>query len=266
MIKKKLLNEVDMGLFTGKVAIVTGAAGGIGRESAIQFAQNGAKVGLADINEAGLAETAKRIAEAGGESISIMTNVADSKACDDMVAKTVSAFGKLDIIFNNAGISGDRAVITDTSNDMWDKVIAINLTGVFNCTRSALPEMVKNGSGVIVNTASVDGLVGMGTLSPYVAAKHGVTGLTKTTALEYSRKGIRCVAICPGYIVTDMTNNALAQEEVDGFNAMIPLGRGATPAEVANFVIWLASDQASYMNGSVHQIDGGLLSGMGLIT
>ena len=254
-----------MGSFTGKVAIITGASAGIGQASALSLAAEGAKIVLADINEAGLLATQKLIEDAGGECISVITDVADQFACDNMVAKTIKAFGQLDIIFNNAGISGDRILLADTPNEMWDKVIAVNLTGVFNCTKAALPDMVKNGGGVIINTASVDGLVGMGTISPYVAAKHGVIGLTKTTALEYSRKGIRCVAICPGYIVTEMTETAFSAEEKAHFNAMIPLGRGATPTEVANFVQWLASDKASYMNGSVHQIDGGLLSGMGIV-
>jgi NAD(P)-dependent dehydrogenase (short-subunit alcohol dehydrogenase family) len=254
-----------MGLFSGKVAIITGASAGIGRESALLFAAQGAKVTLADVNKTGLLETEKLIQKSGGECICVYVDVADQIACDNMVARTIKAFGQLDIIFNNAGIAGDRVLLADTPNEMWDKVIAVNLTGVFNCTKSALPELVKNGSGVIINTASVDGLVGMGTISPYVAAKHGVIGLTKTTALEYSRKGIRCVAICPGYIVTEMTEIAFSAEEKAHFNAMIPLGRGATPTEVANFVQWLASDQASYINGSVHQIDGGLLSGMGIV-
>lgn len=254
-----------MGLFTEKVAIITGASAGIGRASAVSFAIEGAKIVLADINEAGLLATEKLIKDAGGDCISVITDVSDQSACDNMVEKTVEAFGQLDIIFNNAGIAGDRVLLADTPNEMWDKVIAVNLTGVFNCTKAALPQMVKNGRGVIINTASVDGLVGMGTISPYVAAKHGVVGLTKTTALEYSRKGIRCVAICPGYIVTEMTEVAFSDEEKVHFNAMIPLGRGATATEVSNFVTWLASDQASYMNGSAHQIDGGLLSGMGII-
>lgn len=254
-----------MGSFTGKVAIITGASAGIGQASALSLAAEGAKIVLADINEAGLLATQKLIEDAGGKSISVITDVANQGACNNMVAAAIEAFGQLDIIFNNAGISGDRVLLADTPNEMWDKVIAVNLTGVFNCTKAALPELVKNGSGVIINTASVDGLVGMGTISPYVAAKHGVVGLTKTTALEYSRKGIRCVAICPGYIVTEMTEVAFGEEEKAHFNAMIPLGRGATPAEVANFVKWLASDEASYMNGSVHQIDGGLLSGMGIV-
>ncbi|TRX56515.1 SDR family NAD(P)-dependent oxidoreductase [Thalassomonas sp. M1454] len=251
--------------FTNKVVIVTGASGGIGRASAVSFAKQGAKVTLADVNAEGLEQTAAMIKADGGESLTVITNVADYAACENMVAKTVAAFGKVDVIFNNAGISGERALVIDTPIEEWQRVIDINLSGVFYCTKAALPAMVENGSGVIINTASVDGLVGMGTLSPYTATKHGVIGLTKSTALEYSRKGIRAVAICPGYIVTDMTETGFAQEEKDGFNAMIPMGRGASPEEAANFVTWLASDKASYMNGSAHQIDGGLLAGIGLV-
>ena len=254
-----------MTTYTNKVVIVTGASAGIGRATAVTFAAGGAKVSLADVNEAGLNETAALIKEQGGEALVVVTNVADYASCANMVAKTVAEFGKLDVIFNNAGIAGDRNLIADTSIDMWQKVLDINLTGVFYCTKAALPAMIESGGGVIINTASVDGLVGMGTLSPYVASKHAVIGLTKTTALEYSRQGVRCVAICPGYIVTDMTEQGFAQEEKDGFNAMIPMARGATATEVANFVTWLGSDEASYMNGSAHQIDGGLLSGMGIV-
>jgi NAD(P)-dependent dehydrogenase (short-subunit alcohol dehydrogenase family) len=267
ILNKSLLTikEVVMSSFENKVVIVTGAAAGIGRESAIEFARCGAKVTLADVNRQGLDETAQAILAVAGESIVVITDVSDLDACANMVDKTIAAFGKLDVIFNNAGISGDRFLLSETPQAMWDKVIAINLTGVFNCTKVAMPELIKAGGGVVINTASVDGLVGMSTIAPYVAAKHGVIGLTKTTALEYSRKGVRCVAICPGYIITEMTESTFSNEEKAGFNQAVPLGRGAKPSEVANFVRWIASDEASYINGSFHQIDGGLLAGMGIV-
>ncbi|WNC67084.1 SDR family oxidoreductase [Thalassotalea nanhaiensis] len=254
-----------MSQFENKTVIITGASAGIGRATALEFAKQGANVALADINMPGIEETAKLITENGGTAIVINTNVASMEDCQNMVDKTVAEFGQLDVIFNNAGIAGERAMVEDTSTEMWQKVIDINLNGVFFCTKAAIPAMLENGSGVIINTASVDGLVGMSTISPYVAAKHGVVGLTKATALEYSRKGIRSLAVCPGYVVTEMTEVGFAQEEQDAFGAMTPLGRGATPQEIANFVTFLASDKASFLNGSAHQIDGGLLAGMGII-
>ncbi len=254
-----------MGLLKNKVAIITGASTGIGRATAIEFAKQGAKVALADINNEAIKETAKLVKEVGGEAITISTNVTIYDDCENMVAKTIEAFGKLDIIFNNAGIAGDRALATDTTIDMWQKVIDVNLSGVFYCIKAALPKMIDNGSGVIINTASVDGLVGMSTISPYVASKHGVIGLTKSIALEYSRKGIRSLAICPGFVKTPMTETGFSEEEIAIFSSITPVGDGATPEQIADFVTYLSSDKAAFINGSAHQIDGGLLAGIGII-
>jgi len=250
-----------MTLLNNKVVIVTGASSGIGQAAAITFSKEGAKVCLADINQQGLDSTAALIKELGGEVISVLTNVADPLACQNMVDQTVAAFGGLHIIFNNAGIAGVDAAVGDQSIDNWQRVIDINLNGVFYCTKSALPQLAKAGGGVIINTASIYGLMGARALSPYVAAKHAIIGLTKTTALEYASQNIRCVAICPGYVVTEMTESAMSEDEKQQFSDLIPQGRGATPQEIANFVVWAASDKASYMNGSFHVLDGGLLSG-----
>lgn len=248
--------------FEGKVVLVTGAAGGIGRAAAIQFAQQGGKVAAADIDTVGLEET---IALAGNGAIAVQVDVGDENSVQAMVDQTVSTFGALHVLFSNAGISGSRGFTTDISTADWNRVININLTGVFLCARAAIPHMQKAGGGVIVNTASVDGLVGMPTISHYVAAKHGVVGLTKSVALEYARENIRCVAVAPGYIKTKMTEEAFSEAEKTLLTATVPLGRPAGPEEVANMVLWLASDKASYVTGSCHTVDAGMLAGINMV-
>jgi NAD(P)-dependent dehydrogenase (short-subunit alcohol dehydrogenase family) len=248
--------------FDGKVVIVTGAASGIGRATAIQFAQQGAKVVVADINQTGADETAALIGE---NAIVFQLDVADELSCQSMVDRTIDVYGRLDIVFNNAGIPGVRACTADQMTEEWKRVIDVNLNGVFYCTKSAIPEMLKTGGGVIVNTSSIDGFTGMGTVSHYTAAKHGVIGLTKACALEYGKQNIRCVAVAPGYINTAMTESVFSDEENAMLMAIIPLGRPSQPEEVANLVLWLASDKASYVTGSCHTIDGGITSGFAFV-
>lgn len=244
--------------FKNRTVIVTGAASGIGRASAIRFARAGANVVLADVDEAGLNETRDLI---GGSAIVQRTDVSDYQACLELVQTARKAFGRVDVLFNNAGIAGVRGRTGELAPEHWRRVIEINLNGVFYGMRAAIPAMLESGGGVIVNTASVDGLVGMATLPHYTAAKHGVIGLTKACALEHARQNIRCVAIAPGYIRTAMTATAFSVEEQAGVTSMVPLGRGADPDEVANIVLWLASDEASYVNGSCHTVDAGLIAG-----
>jgi len=251
-----------MKAFENKVVVVTGAAGGIGRAAALGFAAEGASVVVADIDLTRVQETAAMI---GDQALAVQVNVADMDSCQTMVDLAVEKFGRLDVIFNNAGIAGQRAKTAEQSLDNWQRVIDINLSGVFYGTKAALPHLQKAGGGVIINTASVDGLMGMSEIAPYVASKHAVMGLTKTVALEYGRDNIRCVAIAPGFIKTNMTGEGFAKEELDMMASMVPMGRrGAEPEEVANLVLWLASDKASYVTGSFHQVDGGILAGVSL--
>lgn len=250
-----------MSEFESRVVLVTGAAGGIGRAAAVQFAEAGAKVVVADIDPVGLGQTAEMI---GGAVLAVEVDVADEHSCQAMVDSAVSHFGRLDILFNNAGIGGSRAKIADTPSEDWQRVMDINLSGVFYCSRAAIPEMQKTGGGVIINTASVDGQVGMPSIGHYVAAKHGVIGLTKTVALEYARDNIRAVAIAPGYIRTRMTQESFTDEEKALLTALVPMGRPAEPEEVAHLVLWLASDKASYVTGTCHNVDAGILSGFNL--
>lgn len=247
--------------FDGKVVLVTGAAGGVGRAAAIGFAQGGARVVAADMDTAGLAKT---IADAGNGAIAVEVDVSDEASCEAMVERTISEFGRLDVQFNNAGVSGDRARTAEISSADWHRVIGVNLSGVFFCARAAIPHMVSGGGGVIVNTASVDGLVGMPTLSHYVASKHAVIGLTKSIALEYARDNIRAVSVAPGYIRTRMTEEGFDADERALLASLVPLGRPGEPEEVANLVLWLASDKASYVSGSCHTVDAGLLAGFNL--
>lgn len=249
-----------MSNFEGKVVIVTGAAGGIGRAAAIKFASSGASVVLVDVNEQGLCETARSV---GDRALIHPTDVGNANACTVMVNQAVRHFGRLDVLFNNAAISGARNLTGDMPIDDWMQVINVTLNSVFFCTRAAIPHMQKSGAGVIINTTSVDGLVGMASLPHYSAAKHGVVGFTKTVALEYGPQNIRAVAVAPGYVRTPMAENELSDEERAGLIAMTPLHRCAEPEELAEVVVWLASDQASFVTGVVQQADGGILAGFG---
>jgi NAD(P)-dependent dehydrogenase (short-subunit alcohol dehydrogenase family) len=247
----------------GRAAVVTGAAGGIGRASAQALAEAGARVVVADINLAGVEETAAMI---GDQALPVQTDVADPAQCEALIQGSVEAYGAIDILFNNAGIAGATAYTANQSVEDWQRVIDINLSGVFYCTRFALPHMCQEGRGVIINTSSVDGLNGMATLGPYTAAKHGVIGLTRTVAVEYGRENIRCVAICPGFVATPMTQHGLTDEMVAILAQAIP-NPGGTPAQpeaVAEMVVWLASDNAGYVNGSTHVVDAGLTAGYSL--
>ena len=247
-----------MKMFADKVVVVTGAAAGIGRASALAFAAEGASVVVAGIHYSRVEAVANEI---GDQALALQVDVSDMASCQAMADAAVDKFGRIDVLFSNAGIGGDRAHTADQSQENWQRVIDTNLSGVFYGTKAVIPHMQRAGGGVIVNNSSIDGLVGMSGLSPYVASKHAVMGLTKTVALEYARQNIRCVAVAPGFIQTKMTGDSFADEEFAMISAMVPMGRPGTSEEVANLVLWLASDKASYITGTTHQIDAGLLSG-----
>ena len=243
--------------FKNKVALVTGASFGIGRATAILFAHKGAKVVLVDWQEN--SETLDFITTFGGEALFIKCDVSQLSEVQKMIQKIISVYGRLDFAFNNAGIEGTSATIPECTEENWDKTIGVNLKGIWGCMKYEIPEMLKNGSGVIVNCASIAGLVGFPGLPAYVASKHGVIGLTKTAALENAKLGIRINAVCPGAIKTPMIDRLTGnkKEVEDQYAAQEPIGRLGDPNEVANAVIWLCSDDASFVTGHAMPVDGG---------
>lgn len=253
------------GQFAGRVALVTGAGSGIGRTTAIAFAQHGANVIVAEINPESGPETVRRIKAEGGEATFVKTDVTKAAEVEAMVNQTVATYGRLDFAHNNAGIDGDFAVIPAHTEENFDRVIAINLKSVWLGMKYEIPQMLKQGGGVIINTASTAGLTGYRTMGIYVASKHGVIGMTKSAALEYSTKNIRILAICPGAIRTPMIDEFIGgvSEVEASMNALQPMGRMGKPEEVANAVMWLCSDSASFMTGAAIPIEGGTLAQTG---
>jgi NAD(P)-dependent dehydrogenase (short-subunit alcohol dehydrogenase family) len=248
-----------MAQFQNDVAIVTGASTGIGEAAAERFAEEGASVVAADVNVEAGEETVAAIEDAGGEALFVETDVSDQADIEAMVETAVETYGGLDYAFNNAGIEGDNAVLADQSLDNWDEVIDINLKGVFLAMQAEIPAMLADGGGAIVNTSSIAGLVGFPQSSPYVASKHGVLGLTKTAALEYSEQGVRVNAICPGVIETPMVA-ASDQAQIEQVTAATPIGRLGVPEEIGDAAVWLCSDEASFVTGESFTIDGGYVT------
>lgn len=256
------------GQLNGKVALVTGGASGIGRATALTFAREGAKLVIADMNEEGGQQSVHMITENGGEALFVKTDVTQAAAVEALLSQAVHIYGRLDYAHNNAGISGagiageQRTLTAEYPEERWHHVIAINLTGVWLCMKYEITQMLKqDGGGAIVNTASVAGLAGLPYAAAYVASKHGVVGLTKTAALEYARQGIRVNCVCPGYIQTPMT--APGMQDPDRLALMLasePIGRMGTPEEVAETVVWLCSDAASFVTGHAMTVDGGYLA------
>ena len=250
------------GCLDGKVALITGAGSGIGRASALTCAREGAKVIVADIVVEGGEETVQLVKNAGGEASFIKVDVSNAAGVEAMISKVVETYGRIDCAHNNAGIEGQVAPTDEYSEEMFSRVIAINLTGVWLCMKYEIPHMLKQGSGAIVNTASGAGLVGVAGMSAYVASKHGVVGLTKTAALEYAKSGIRVNAVCPGIIQTPMIER-IANEQPqlgEAFVAAEPIGRTGRPEEIAESVVWLCSDAASFVTGHAMSVDGGFVA------
>jgi NAD(P)-dependent dehydrogenase (short-subunit alcohol dehydrogenase family) len=246
---------------SGKVAIVTGGSAGIGRATALAFADQGAAVLIADIDPRG-EKVAAEIEEQGGRAVFLHTDVSEPDDVERMVATTLERFGRLDYAFNNAGIEGTPAPVHEASPDNWHRTIAVNLTSVWLCMRAEIPAMLAGGGGAIVNCSSVAGLVGFPGMSAYVASKHGVVGLTKTAALEYATEGIRVNAVCPGVIATEMIDRFTqgSDEALANLTASEPMGRLGTSEEIASAVLWLCSDGASFTTGQALAVDGGFVT------
>jgi NAD(P)-dependent dehydrogenase (short-subunit alcohol dehydrogenase family) len=252
------------GMLEGKSALITGGGGGIGRATALAFAREGSRVAVADVAIEAARETVALVNAAGGQAISLSGDVTRDSEVRAMIEDVVRTYGRLDCAFNNAGIAGYQVDASgkktaDWSEEAFDRMVAVNLKGVWLCMRHELKQMEAQGGGAIVNTGSIAGLAGLPTSSAYVAAKHGVVGLTKTAALEYATANIRVNAVCPGFIKTRMTEDTMRRRG-EAILAQVPFRRMGEPEEIAEMVAWLCSDRASYVSGAAYNVDGGWMA------
>ncbi|WP_102345680.1 3-oxoacyl-ACP reductase FabG [Bacillus sp. Marseille-P3661] len=242
---------------TDKVAIVTGGANGLGKQTVLRFSEEGAKVVIADFDETKAQQVLHEVKELDGEAIFLKVDVTDPDSVEKMVQATLQSFMKIDILINNAGITND-AMLSKLTADAWKKVLDVNLSGVFHCTQAVIPTMLQQGYGKIINTSSVSGVYGNIGQTNYAATKAGVIGLTKTWAKELGFKGIRVNAVAPGFIETDMTKTIPAKI-IERLKEQVPLRRLGKPIDVANAYLYLASDESDYVNGIVLHVDGGIV-------
>jgi NAD(P)-dependent dehydrogenase (short-subunit alcohol dehydrogenase family) len=250
-------------MLEGKTVLVTGAAGGIGRASALLFAREGARVVAADINSDGVTETVRQLKLAGGEGVSVVADLTKQDDVTAMIKITVESYGRLDAAFNNAGVTGGQVgqggrSTADWEEEAFDRIIQVNLKGTWLCMKAEIPEMIERG-GAILNTASLAGLTGFPTTSGYAASKHAVIGITKTAALEYAPK-IRINALCPGYVDTAMLKDTMSRRG-EHVLARIPFKRLADPSELAQMACWLLSDRSTYASGAAFTVDGAYMAG-----
>ncbi len=247
-------------MLNNKTVIITGAASGIGRATAITFADRGANVVISDKNVTGLEETATAVEQAGAEFLSVVADISDEEDVKSLVSRTVRKFGTLDIACNNAGVGGALAATADYSTEEWDRVIGINLRGQWLCMKYEILAMLSNGGGSIVNVTSILGRVGLAGAPAYTAAKHGLEGLTKTAAIDYATRGIRVNAVAPAFIETPMLEKAGMTSDPEKKQSLInlhPIGRLGQSQEVADAIAWLASEEASFVTGQSLLVDGG---------
>ena len=246
----------------GKVVLVTGGGSGIGRATCLAFAREGARVAVADVDLEGAEETVRLMDGVGGRGVVLQVDVTKAREVAALVDKVVEEFGKLDCAFNNAGIGGEVMNTHEYPEDDWDRVLDVNLKGVWLCMKYEIPVMLRQGGGAIVNTASIYGLGGSAGYIAYNAAKHGVVGVTRTAALEYAEVGVRVNAVCPGYILTPMTIPGIeANPELERkMVSQTPMGRMGKPEEIAEAVVWLCSDAASFVTGHTMTSDGGYMA------